>query len=59
MQRRMNQMAAERRIHTKQKISKIKMHCYRRKCEDKAGMLGVGGELLQKIDWRDNAINKI
>jgi hypothetical protein len=45
----MNQMAVERRICTKQKIAKIKMHCYRRKCEDMADMAGGGGRACTKI----------
>jgi hypothetical protein len=53
-------MAAERRICTKQKIAKIKMNRYRRKCEDKSDMAGAGGRACtKKIDWRGNVNNKI
>lgn len=44
----MNQMAAETRICTEQKITQIKMHCYRRKCENMADMARDRGSLCKE-----------
>jgi hypothetical protein len=35
------------------------MNCYRRKRENMANMARDGGQLVQRIHWRDNVNNKI